>query len=348
MSSLVFYMDYGPLLIRVLKSSFIIYTYFDKLKNDDNITQITYNELYDHLGLASSTVQRSLALLKKLELLEEIDGPVKRYKLLPIKPLSNELKDQVLVEFSTDSYRADTQLRKRYLYDEIPNEFQQLLNKKNLQQAYKQLGTLLKAKELCNFFKLDYHTFRLLYEREGINSFKEQFKQLVSEVEAKDKTKSKFSEQERDLASYLYDKLTERNAKPISKNWFMKNCNIAKSILTSLDINQAKSLLDWGFQDNWWCDKITDLTAINTLHSRFQLQSSSKEDKITRSSPLPENICTLLQQTISTINIKTYGEAYLLKQSILDGQKRKDVREAVDLLESHGILPKGNQNVKFG
>lgn len=350
MANLVFYMDYGPLLIRVLKSSFIIYTYLDKFKNDNNIAQITYNELYDHLGLASSTVQRSLALLKKLQLLEETEGSVKRYKLLPIKPLPNELRDEILKEHKIDFYRENTQFRKKYLYDEIPIEFQQLLNKKTLQQAYKQIGTLSKAKELCSFFKLDYNIFRLLYEKEGSGSFKEQFKKLASEIENKNQSKSKFSEDERTLASYLYDKLSERGVKPIYKNWFMKNCNIAKTLLSSISLQDAKNILDWGFEDNWWCDKITDLSAINTLHSRFHLQTklTKDEEKLSRSSPLPEGIQSLLKQQVSTINIKTYGEAYLLKQSVLDGQKREDITKAVDILEKHGILPVGKDNLKFG
>ena len=89
MSNLVFYMDYGPLLSRVLKSAFLVYMYYDKFQNDQGVVQFTYSDLNDHLGLATSTIQKSNALLKKLKLIEEVESAQgKKYRLLPPKRLT--------------------------------------------------------------------------------------------------------------------------------------------------------------------------------------------------------------------------------------------------------------------
>ena len=66
MANLVFYLDYGPLLCRVYKSAFLVYHFYEKFQNDQGVVQFTYSDLNDHLGLASSTIQKCNSLLKKL------------------------------------------------------------------------------------------------------------------------------------------------------------------------------------------------------------------------------------------------------------------------------------------
>ena len=354
MSNLVFYMDYGPLLSRVLKSAFVVYMYFDKFKNDQGIVQITYNELNDHLGLATSTIQKSLSLLKKLELIEEVESTQgKRYKMLPVKNLTPQLKSEILQLVEVEDYNEQTSIKKRYLQDDIPADFQQLLNKKVLKKAYKDLGTLRSGKELCEYFKIDYYTFRLLHELEGDSSFKVKFKSLAKEVESEanppKKQEQAIGESERSLATFLYDKLNTLGAKPINKSWFIKNCNMAKALLATISLEEAKDAIEWGFQDSWWHDKITDLNSVTTLYTRHKLQNKKPPKKITRNTPLPDEVKQVISsQTSSSIEVNTYEDAYMLKQSILDGQTKKDILAIVEILELHGIVPLGRENLKFG
>jgi len=348
MSNLVFYMEYGPLLCRVLKSAYVIYTYYDRFKNDEGIVQFTYNELNEHLGLATSTIQKSNAILRQLKLIEEVESSQgKKYKILPVKKLSSELKKEILDLAQGEDYSDDSSLRRRILQNDLPIDFQQLLNKRVLKKAYKDLGTLRSGKNLCNYFKIDYNTFKLLLEKEGENSFKTRFNTLAKSIEEDQDKQPKYTEQERDLAKYLYDKLSTLGAKPINKNWFIKNCNIAHTIVESITSEDAKQALDWGFEDDWWKDKITDLTAVNTLYSRYRLQA--KKFKISRSTPIPPHIQEIIYKQVKTsIEVNTYEDAFMLKQSVLEGQDKEDILKIVNILEQNNIIPSGQENLKFG
>jgi hypothetical protein len=352
MSNLVFYLDYGPLLTRVHKSALIVYLFYDKFKNDEGIVQFTYNDLNDHLGLATSTIQKSNAILRELKLIEEVESASgKKYKLLPVKKLTADLKKQILTQYTTEDYSDQTSLRKKYLQDDIPLDFQQLLNKKVLKKAYKDLGTLRSGKDLCQYFKIDFYTFKLLHERDGEDSFKARFKALAKEVEDESIPKAKeatFDNNDRELTTYLYDKLNTLGAKPIHKNWFAKNCNIAHTILTNITLDDAKATLEFGFADEWWHDKITDLNCMNTLHSRYKLQGK-KPSKISRSTLIPEAIrLEIVKEVGSSIEVNTYEDAFMLKQCILDGQDKEDIMKIVEILERSGIIPQGNDNLRFG
>jgi hypothetical protein len=345
MSSLIFITDYLPLLTRCNKSAIALYLVYDKLKEDSGIVRTTYNELQEHLGLASSTISSVRGLLIKLELIEKLDG-TGSVRVLPVKPLTEELRLQILTRAEAEPYQAKTGIRKRFLEDDIPAEYQQLLNKKFLQTLYKELGSL-NAKALCKHLKLDYHTFKLLCERDEVGSFKTKFLELKNQISASKEPKKAFGPQERELATFLYDKLKALDAKPINRNWFSKNCNIAKSILETLSLSEAKQILEWGFADNWWHNKITDLSAINTLHSRFKLQHK-KASKVSSSTPIPPDVKAQIEAIHLSFPINTYSDAAFLKQSILDGELNEDIRKAVTILEQSGIIPLGNSNLSFG
>lgn len=355
MSSLVFFMDHLPLLCRSLnKSAIIVYFCLEKFKNDQGIVQITYGDLREHLGFSSSTIQKSLAVLKRINLIEEIDSGVgKIYRILPVDLLDDQIKQSLLEESKVEDYGVQTNLRKRYLEEDYPLEFQQLLNKKLLQKIFKELGTLKKPKEICVHLKLDFHTFKLLCERTGKGSFKETFEKLVLEIESEGAKKlKKFSQEEKDLANYLYDKLKDLGIKPTNKSWYMKNCNIAKTILENITLEEAKEVLDWGFNDSWWSDKISDLTPVHTLYARYKLSkkkpSNLQGNKITRSTPLPEEVIEAIATLAFSFPVRTYEDAFILKQSVLDGQDKPEIVKAVEILENYGIIPSGSENLKFG
>lgn len=350
MANLVFYMDYGPLLSRINKSTLIVYMYYDKFQNEDGIVQFTYSELNEHLGLATSTINKCNSLLKKLELIEEVDSTQgKRYKLLPVKKLTFDLKTQITEKVGID-YDQNTSLRQKYLEDKIPPAFNQFLNKKSLQQAYKKIGSLRKAKSLCEYLKVDLYTFKLLIERDG--DFKSKFKTLSKEIEqaANKPKKGKVSANDRELATYLYDRLKDLGAKPIHKSWFIKNCKIAQSILSSITVEEAKQVLDYGFNDSWWHDKITDLTVVEKLYARIKLKAKpSIKSIISRSTPIPESIqAQIAGEVNSSIQISTYEDAAFLKSAYLENPNQKEIKQIVDILEKSGIIPIGNDNLKFG
>lgn len=345
-------MDYGPLLSRVFKSAFVVYMYYDKLQNDNGIVHLTYNELNEHLGLASTTIQKANMVLKKLELIEEVEGDAtsgKGYRLLPVKHLGEAKIKEILQLSSAEAYQVESSLRKKYLEDKIPYDFQQLLNKRVLKKAYKDLGRdFRRPRPLCEYFKIDYHTFKLLSEKGGENSFKQKLSLLMKEVEGPQKLKSKFSIESRDLTTYLYERLAERNVKPIG-NWFMKNCAVAHNLLSNgLTLERGKELIDWGLSDNWWADKITDISILAKVDSRCQMQKAKNQNTITRDTLLPEGILLEVDQLSEAIQVKTYEDAYMLKESVLAGTKKKNIVAVVNKLEELGILPSGPQNLRFG
>lgn len=348
MSSLVFFMDYGPLLNRAFKSAFIVYSYYDMFKNDEGVVQITYNELNEHLGLASSTINNANVILIKLGLIEEVEGPIKKFKLLPIQPLTKEKKQEILLLTKVDDYEDNSSLKRKYVEDNIPPEYNQFLNKKILRQAQKEIGSLTKMKSLCKNLSMDYNTFKLIYEKNS--NFKSKFKLLCQQVEQEAEQKleqvKKVGEQERELVTYLYDKLSVLGAKPIQKSWFMKNCNTAKNILVKVSLEEAKEVLDWGFNDSWWQDKITSLVQLETVYQKYKL-TQKKKVTINRTDLLPELIRRKIQQEAS-IQVHTYEDAAFLKQSVLDGQENEEIKKVVRILEISNILPSGIDNIKFG
>lgn len=350
MISSVFCTDYIPLLSHSSnKSAIVMYVLFDTFKNDQGIVQITYADLEEHMGSASSTIQKSLTILKKLQLIEEVEDQSsnKKYRLLPPKILSLDLKEEILKEHKSETYQTNTSLRKKYTSNNIPIEFQQLLNKKVLQKIYKELGSLKSPKEICSYLKIDYQTFRLLTEATGEGSFRSRFEKLVKEIELKKEQKLVNSEAH-ELTAYLYEHLKSLDVIPSDKNWFVKNRNMAKGILDSISLEEAKQALDWGFSDKWWCDKITNLGAVTSIRDRLALQGKKIQlQGIKRTTPIPEEIRDMIQACNFTIEVRTYEDAYFLKQSILDGQSHVEIKRIVQILEENGIIPEGDNNLRF-
>lgn len=357
MSNLTFFIEYAPLLSRTNKSAFVIYMFYYKFQDDNGTVQFTYNELNEHLGLATTTIQSANTILKRLNLIEEVEDKAagKRYKLLPVGPLSDTLRLDLMKEFQVEDYNTASTLKIRFVQDTVPPNFQQLLNKKVLKQAFKELGTGFRnGRELCRYFKIDFHTFKLLHEKD--DKYKARLKQLMQEVEsegtkkklAKDKD-IKFTPEVHELTKYLYDALSTRDAKPIG-NWYVKNCNIAMNLLSKgLALEEAKAMIDWGFANDWWQDKMSDLKVLETISTRYRLDKScdKKDCKITRNTELPADVRERLR-SITKLSVATYEDAFLLKQSVLDGESKKDIVHVVSILESCGIVPSGSKNLNFG
>lgn len=350
MANLVFYVDYAPLLSRVHKSAYLLYTFYDKFKNDSNCVQFTFNEINEHLGLATSTIAKAHEILQTLKLLEEVEGTQnKTYKLLPVKNLSNELKKQMVAQAKIEDFSCKTSIRKKYLESDPPVEYQQLLNKKTLQSVFKQFKTL-EPKAICNILKLDFYTFKLFFE--GSVSFKTRFQEITRAIKdarpSIKPVKDPITQQDRDLATYLYDTLSSLEAAPLDSRWFPRNLKIASSIHKKMSLEDSKAVVDWCFQDPWWKDKITELSAVVTAYPKFKLKNKSPSKEIKRSTLLPEVVKEELFQKVGLKHILTYEDAAFTKQLFLDGEKDQVTTDAVAILERSGVIPSGNTNLNFG
>jgi hypothetical protein len=357
MLNLVFFTDYAQLLSKTnCKSAYILYTFYDGVKDSQGMVRLTYAEIREHLGLENTTISNAHVILKKLNLLEEVeDDTAKGYRILPPQELTEQIKQDILKTTKTSQYSDETTLKKRYLDENIPIEFQQILNKKTLKVAYKKLGDLKNAKKICEYFKVDYNTFKILFNRTGDKAFGTKYKQLaqkiIQECEVKPQVPEHVKKDAQELVKYLYDLLSARDVRPVEKNWFIKNFNVAQEIIQKIDLNEAKSTLDWGFGQAYWSTKISSISIFNTqMHTQYKLAAKSKisPKKIRRTDCLPEQIQKKIVGEISTeIEVRTYEDAFMLKQCILEGTPQEDIRKIVEILENAGIVPKGTQNIEF-
>ena len=107
-------------------------------------------------------------------------------------------------------------------------------------------------------------------------------------------------------------------------------------------------MIDWGFADSWWCDKMSDLKVLSAISTRYKLGKVKAEQTISRMTELPQDVLNEIKGLAQNIQISTYEDAYMLKESVLSGTTKKNIVEIVSLLERHGILPIGQKNITFG
>lgn len=190
MASLTFYLDYAPILIKKQKSAFILYCYYDKLKNDEGIVQLTLKDMEQHTGLKASTTIKAKVLLVELGLIKQLDKTEFfrgiRYQLPELKPLTLEKRNEL---FSKCDLVLNSKVRNKYENPEIPKEYQQLLDINKMKKAYEELGItkFSIAKSLARYFKLDCNTLRLFMETnkfsDGLTDIRAQVKNQVTSVE---------------------------------------------------------------------------------------------------------------------------------------------------------------------
>jgi murein L,D-transpeptidase YcbB/YkuD len=341
----LFQVEYLPFLTRLTSSqleAIVLYPLLCSLKNDSCIVQESIENLAQHLNIDSQRLSVSLSILKLLGLIELGE----QIKILPIKPLTSEVKQHFLSKTGLlEEKVSKSVIQAKYANAEVPIDYQQLLNKKTLQKIYKELGTLKNSKEICNYLKLDHSSFKLFCEVTDEKLFKAKFQALAASIES---PAEKDNKEVNELVNYLYDYLKDLGSPPAS-NWFPKNKKMAKTLLKDLTLEQAKQALDWGFTDPWWSTKITNVSHIQNLHLLVNRKSPKDQQQgIKRSTPLPDQVRKLLAEANVTIDVSTYEDAFFLKQSILEGQSHSEIKRVVRILEENGILPSGNDNLRFG
>lgn len=196
MANLVFLLDYAPILVKSNKSAMIIYEFYDKFKDDTNTVVIKYEELVEHLGLATSTIRDAHKVLKNLKLIEPFkQSEVKAkkfqsvpYRMLPVVPISENKEALEYAENELNvSIQKGTKLRERFIREKLPSEYLDVLDVGKMKKAIENLGDVKSqiANCLATEFGLDRNMFKLLMEdkgfRENVVKTKREAKEAVSD-----------------------------------------------------------------------------------------------------------------------------------------------------------------------
>lgn len=232
--------------------------------------------------------------------------------------------------------KANALLKKLNLIAEVENS----ASKKYKLLPVKKLSSSLR-KEVLKITKTEeYET-----KTELSKSLKLTVAQIVVAPPPKKKKKAQ-NPHARELTAHLYDHLKALGVTPKAKGWFTRNATTAQRILANITLDEAKGAIDWGFSDNWWKDKMTSLTVMDSLYDRYRL-STKTSIKLSRSTPIPDDIQAQIATIIET-PIETYEDAAFLKQTVLDGDGDQDITKVVSILEKSGIVPAGEENLQFG
>jgi len=168
-----------------------IYMCYWVMRDENDVADVTYANLMEHFGTATSTIAGVNEQLKTAGLIEVIEKEdfgkfdelyeaTRRQliKVLPVRPFSSENRKEM---FKKIGLTADSAIRERALtLRRLPLEYQSLLSKKDLQIALDRLGReKFTVGNLTEFFKLDKEKVRLWLSSK---SFKNQLINLMKRV----------------------------------------------------------------------------------------------------------------------------------------------------------------------
>jgi hypothetical protein len=174
------------------------------MKDENDIADVTYANLMEHFGTATSTIAGVNDQLKVAGLIEVIEKEdfgkfdelyesTRRQliKVLPIRPFSPETRRE---GFKKAGLPVDSSIRERALtLQRLPLEYQSLLSKKDLQVALDRLGReKFTISNLIEFFKLDKEKVKLWLSSK---SFKTQLVKLMKEVAEEDSNRAEMEEE---------------------------------------------------------------------------------------------------------------------------------------------------------
>lgn len=206
MSSTIFCLDYLPYLSKKKPSAIALYLLYDKLKNDEGMVQITYDEVERQLGSYSSSVSSANKILLQLGLIERVDeripGKKIRYKVLKPVFMSSEKRKELFDECGLES---NTSIRTKYDGTKVPEEYQQFIDIEKMRKIYQEMGcdnTKFSAKKhLARHCKVDFSTFEVFLE----TPFGRKVGEIITQV--KRETKNQVTKSE--VTSIKEDKETE-------------------------------------------------------------------------------------------------------------------------------------------
>ena len=211
---IAFLLDYVPLLISHPTTA-ILFLYLYELKDDNNLVNVTYEELEEHLGVSNPTISSALQMLQKLNLLQKMEFNQfegSRYKIKDLQSLT-DLERKAL--FAAHHKRIDTNIRRRMLDTEKwPDKYRYLVDTDHLKDALQKIGIEhFNIAELTKHFKLDRDQVRLLMSN---SLFREQFKiakkMVLSGKEAVEQRELVVFKEDKELSEdEIYDMLMSSN-----------------------------------------------------------------------------------------------------------------------------------------
>lgn len=87
--------------------------------------------------------------------------------------------------------------------------------------------------------------------------------------------KPKYSEDAKAVANYLKEKLQVKGVTAFPRDWHLKEYAVAHRLLQKSNVNELKGCIDWLFNDDYWCDKVDSLLAVERQLPKYQLRAKS-------------------------------------------------------------------------
>lgn len=88
-----------------------------------------------------------------------------------------------------------------------------------------------------------------------------------------------YTEDEKELVSYLKERLTQRGVKRYPRDWHLKQLAVSRRMLagaTAPTVAQWKTCIDWLLGHQFWGDKIDHLARVEEKWVQFALQNKNK------------------------------------------------------------------------
>jgi len=363
--NLAFSLDYIPNLIKSHKEALIIYCVYDKFKNDDNIIQITNNDLIEHYGFTIKEIVKAQQALVASGLLKEIKG-------------KDDIESQYRIEAPQFLDEASTtKLRSKFTDLVVPESFAALFDIEQMKEMYKKLGdSKFKISNIADKLKIDVNTLKLYLE---YPEFAAKLQQVCIDVREQLSPKVKITD-----INGNYDALMtvdkDKNGVPIpqekwkaaqmlryfclkyethykqrflfnSANVFVgKEIRDMKLMLERLsnDAKKAIQYVDWIFEV-----KIKDLKGIeqtgimpyaSVINEFNRLRGGNGVVNIDRKQPVESSFIEWIKQTTSltfqnTYNYKTLEDLFWLVDAVEAKEGNVDVQAVVIEGRRRGIIP---------
>lgn len=85
----------------------------------------------------------------------------------------------------------------------------------------------------------------------------------------KTKKEPKFSDDAKEVAQYLYEKIRAAGTDHFPRDWLLRNYSTADRLLKTIPKARLMQCIDWAMADSYWHDKIDNLLAIERVYVRF-------------------------------------------------------------------------------
>ncbi len=93
--------------------------------------------------------------------------------------------------------------------------------------------------------------------------------------------KPKYSNEVKDTANYLKEKLKTSGVNVLPRDWTLKNYATVARLLKTEGVTPEilRGCVDWLFTDEYWCDKTTDFLVVERQLAKYQLSLSTPKQR---------------------------------------------------------------------